>query len=48
MQWFTDESLWYLCDGSRFDGYCAYNNISFDESKMHKATVDELIKHFNK
>jgi hypothetical protein len=48
MQWFTDESLWYLCDGSRFDGYCAYNDISFDESKMHKATVDELIKHFNK
>lgn len=47
-QWFTDGEKWVISDIHsllELKGY--FQLIKFDYSKTHKATAEELIKHFN-
>lgn len=47
-QWFTDGEKWVISDIHsllELKGY--FKTIKFDYSKTHKATAEELIKHFN-
>lgn len=47
-QWFTDGDKWILCPKTKFSTYWVYNDIDINTDTIHKATVDELIEHFNK
>lgn len=47
-QWFVNNGKWMLCDSHRVGGFIAYNDINIDVTTFHKATVEELIKHFSK
>ena len=47
-QWFTDGDKWILCPKTKSSTYWVYNDIDVNTDTIHKATVDELIKHFNK
>lgn len=47
-QWFTDGDKWILCPAIKFSTYWVYNDIDVNTDTIHKATVDELIEHFNK
>lgn len=47
-QWFTDGKKWVISDVHTLIELKEYfEKIKFDYSKTHKATVEELIKHFN-
>lgn len=47
-QWFTDGEKWVISDiHSLLDLKEYFQLIKFDYSKTHKATAEELIKHFN-
>nr|UVX48865.1 MAG: hypothetical protein [Bacteriophage sp.] len=45
-QWFTDGNKWIMCPAIKFSTYWVYNDIDVNIDTVHKATVDELIKHF--
>ena len=45
-QWFTDGDKWIQCSEIRFSTYWAYNDVDINTDTIHKATVNELIKHF--
>lgn len=45
-QWFTDGDKWIQCPEIKFSTYWTYNDIEVDVFTVHKATVNELIKHF--
>lgn len=47
-QWFTDGDKWILCPEIKFSTYWAYNDVDINTDTIHKATVNELIEHFNK
>lgn len=47
-QWFTDGDKWILCPEIKFSTYWTYNNVDINTDTIHKATVNELIEHFNK
>ena len=47
-QWFTDGDKWILCPEIKFSTYWAYNDVYINTDTIHKATVNELIEHFNK
>lgn len=47
-QWFTDGDKWIQCPEIKFSTYWVYNDIDINTDTIHKATVDELIEHFNK
>lgn len=44
--WFTDDENWVFCDCIKFSSYWAYNDVTVNLDKVHKATVQELIEHF--
>ena len=47
-QWFTDGEKWVISDiHSLLELKEYFQLIKFDYSKTHKATAEELIKHFN-
>ena len=49
MQWFTDGNQWTLWNLNTFDGVDScliFGMYEEDEIQPHKATVEELIKHF--
>lgn len=46
-QWFTDGDLWFKCGDEVCDENIEYYLNKYGR-KIHKATVDELIEHFNK
>lgn len=45
-QWFTDGNKWVKCSENKFSTYWICNNTGVSLDNIHKATVDELIKHF--
>lgn len=47
-QWFTDGNKWILCPEIKFSTYWAYNDVDINTDTIHKATINELIEHFNK
>ena len=47
-QWFTDGDKWILCPEIKFSTYWTYNDVDINTDTIHKATVNELIEHFNK
>lgn len=47
-QWFTDGDKWILYPEIKFYTYWVYNDIDVNIGTIHKATVNELIEHFNK
>ena len=47
-QWFTDGDKWTLCPEIKFSTYWTYNDVDINTDTIHKATVNELIEHFNK
>lgn len=47
LQWFTDGNKWIQCPDIKFSTYWVYNNIDINLGTIHKATVEELINHFD-
>lgn len=45
-QWFTDGNKWIQCLELKFSTYWVYNDIDINTNTIHKATIEELIKHF--
>lgn len=48
LQWFTDGTNWILCTDKKFGVYWSTHQCTISLDTVHKATVEELINHFNK
>lgn len=51
MQWFTNGIMWYQCEATVFENCSLFDNEYGTQIKdghdYHKATVPEILKHFN-
>lgn len=45
-QWYTDGSVWHLCNFRDISTEFCRGDTPFRNQKFHKATVEELINHF--
>lgn len=46
-QWFTDGEKWIYCEGNSIAGHLAYYDTETNPDKLHKASITELMNHFN-